>query len=112
MSRSHAPFTETWWGVRSWVPSRRKVKFYGCYPRGFLGKARRLVLNGLPFDAPVLHMCSGLVRFYEQPGCYGPNDKCMDLDPSLEPDILADARDPAPTIIRPGRRSWLIHPIH
>jgi hypothetical protein len=87
MSRAYAPHTETWWTVRSWL------KFYGAYQRGFLRKARELVLAGQPFDAPILHVCAGRLRDYQTRG-FGPNDKCLDLDPSLKPDILADARDP------------------
>jgi hypothetical protein len=86
MSRAYTPFTDTWWVVRSWL------KFYGSYPRGFLARARKLVGAGI--DEPVLHICSGKVRDYQQPG-FGPNDRTLDLDPALKPDILADARDPA-----------------
>jgi hypothetical protein len=85
--KDYAPHTETWWTCRSWL------KFYGAYPRGFLAKARGLVLAGQPFDSPILHVCSGRVRDYQTRG-FGPNDKCLDLDPNLKPDILADVRDP------------------
>jgi hypothetical protein len=88
MSRAYTPFTDTWWCCRSWL------KYYGAYPRGFLRKARELVLAGQPFDAPILHVCSGRVRDYQTRG-FGPNDCTFDLDPSLNPDFVADARDPA-----------------
>jgi hypothetical protein len=42
-----------------------------------------------------LHVCAGRVRDYQTRG-FGPYDKTLDLDPALKPDILADARDPAP----------------
>jgi hypothetical protein len=73
--------------VRSWL------NFYGAYPRGFLSKARQLVGAGI--NEPVLHVCGGIVRCYQQPGCFGPNDRTLDLDPTTDPDYLADARDPA-----------------
>ena len=82
------PHTETWWCCRSWL------KFYGAYPRGFLRKARELVLAGQPFDAPILHVCSGRARDYQTRG-FGPYDKTLDLDPSLNPDFVADARYPS-----------------
>ncbi len=84
--RDYAPQTETWWTVRSWL------KFYGAYPRGFLAKARELVLAGQPCDSPILHVCSGRVRDYQTRG-FGPNDLTLDLDPNLKPDYLADARN-------------------
>ena len=87
MSRAYTPFTDTWWAVRSWL------KFYGAYPRGFLARARELVGAGI--DEPVLHVCGGRVRDYQQRGCFGPNDRTLDLDPAMKPDFLADARDPA-----------------
>ena len=86
MSRTYAPFTDFWWCCRSWL------RFYGAYPRGFLAKARKLVLVGQPFESPILHVCSGRVRDYQTLG-FGPNDKTLDLASSLKPDYLADARD-------------------
>jgi hypothetical protein len=71
-----------------WILARSKVKYFGAYPAGFLSRARDLL--GVTIEDQVLHVCAGKVRDYPYRG-FGPNDITMDLDPSLAPDILADA---------------------
>lgn len=82
---SYRPITDTW------ILARSKVPYYGAYPGGFLSRARALL--GVTIDDPVLHLCSGKVREYPFDGV-GHKDVTMDLDPSLEPDIVADVRYP------------------
>lgn len=69
-------------------------KRYGAYPAGSLEKFR--LLMGVHINDPVLHVCAGLVRYYPYDRAFGPNDKTLDLDPSVEPDFLQDAREPFP----------------
>ncbi len=76
-----------------WILARPKVKYYGAYPSGFLERGRALL--GVPVSGAVLHVCAGKVRDYPYRG-FGPNDKTLDLDPSLAPDFCRDARDPLP----------------
>jgi hypothetical protein len=74
-----------------WLCARPKVKgFYGCFPSGFLSRAR--VLLGVGHEDAVLHVCAGKVRDYPFDGV-GPNDKALDLDPETRPDFLMDARE-------------------
>lgn len=84
---SYRPITDTW------ILARSKVKYYGAYPAGFLGRARALL--GVSSTDSVLHVCGGRVRDYPYSG-FGKNDKTLDLDPDLKPDYLQDARDPLP----------------
>lgn len=84
---SYRPITDCW------ILARSKVKFYGAYPAGFLGRARALL--GVSGTDSVLHVCGGRVRDYPYSG-FGLNDKTLDLDPALNPDYLQDARDPLP----------------
>lgn len=84
---SYRPITDVW------ILARPKVKYYGAYPSGFLGRARALL--GVGPEEPVLHVCGGMVRDYPFKG-FGPNDYTLDLDPDLEPDFLQDARDEYP----------------
>lgn len=84
----------------TWILARSKVKYYGAYPAGFLHRARVLLGCG---DAPVLHVCGGMVRRYPYSG-FGPNDKTLDLDPATEPDYLRDARDRFPLPL--PERKW------
>ena len=76
-----------------WILARPKVKYWGAFPSGFLSRARELL--GVHADDPILHVCSGMVRKYPFRGL-GKNDKTLDLDPSLQPDFVQDARDPLP----------------
>jgi hypothetical protein len=82
---SYRPITDTW------ILARSKVRYYGAYPAGFLSRARALL--GVTIYDPVLHVCSGMVKDYPFAG-FGPYDVTMDLDPSLEPDLLHDVRQP------------------
>lgn len=41
-------------------------------------------------------MCGGLARLYPYANGFGHRDRTLDLDPSVEPDYLQDARDPLP----------------
>ena len=78
-----------------WILARPKVKFYGAYPNGFLERARAL-LGVNPYD-PVLHVCGGRAREYPaKPRGFGPFDKTLDLDASLEPDFVQAATDDLP----------------
>lgn len=70
-----------------WILARPKVKYYGAYPAGFLGRARALLGVG-PYDT-VLHLCSGKVEDYPYDG-FGPNDVTLDFDATLKPHIHAD----------------------
>lgn len=86
---SYRPITDLWFLARP------KVKYYGAYPNGFLERARAL-LGVTPYD-PVLHVCGGKARDYPaKPRGFGPSDQTLDLDPSLNPDYVQDARDPLP----------------
>lgn len=73
-----------------WLLARSKVKYYGAYPSGFLGRARALL--GVGPDDPVLHVCSGMVRSYPWAGL-GANDKTLDAASTLGPDFLLDVVD-------------------
>lgn len=84
---SYRPITDVW------ILARSKVKYYGAFPAGFLGRARALL--GVGGDGAVLHICGGRVRDYPYAGV-GPRDKTLDLDPAHKPDYLQDAREPFP----------------
>ena len=84
---SYRPICDTW------ILARSKVKYYGAYPAGFLGRARDLL--GVGISDSVLHVCGGRVRDYPYKG-FGKNDYTLDLDPDLQPDFLQDARDALP----------------
>ena len=81
---SYRPITDVW------ILCRPKVKYYGAYPSGFLGRARALL--GVTASDPVLHVCSGKVKDYPYSG-FGKYDKTFDIDPALAPDYLGDARN-------------------
>lgn len=70
-----------------WLLARPKVKYYGAYPNGFLQRAR--VLIGCSYTDRLLHVCSGMVKKYPHHG-FGRNDKTLDVDDSLVPDIIMD----------------------
>lgn len=84
---SYRPITDVW------LLARSKVPYYGAYPAGFLGRARDLL--GVGIHDPVLHVCSGRVRDYPYRG-FGPNDRTLDLNASLNPDFIQDAREVFP----------------
>src|SRR5881394_3934003 len=81
-----------------WFLARAKLKggekYYGAYLGGFPERARALL--GCRISDPVLHVCGGKARLYPYSRGFGPNDKTLDLDPSLSPDFLRDARNPFP----------------
>jgi hypothetical protein len=81
-----------------WILARAKYtdggKRYGGYLGGFPERARALL--GVRLDQPVLHVCGGKARYYPYHRGFGPNDKTLDLDTSVEPDYLQDARQPFP----------------
>lgn len=89
---SYRPLTDLW------ILARAKLKggetYYGAYPGGFPERARSLL--GVTINDPVLHVCGGKARLYPYKGGFGPHDKTLDLDDSLEPDYLQDARNPFP----------------
>lgn len=88
---SYRPICDTW------ILARSKVAYYGAYPGGFLSRARALL--GVTIDQCVLHVCSGRVTDYPFDG-FGPHDLTMDADPSLEPDICRDVREPWDMVTR------------
>jgi len=82
----------------SWLLARARSKDgkyrYGSYLGGFPERARGLL--SATINEPVLHVCGGKAKLYPYKGGFGPNDKTLDLDPSVEPDYLQDARLPFP----------------
>lgn len=89
---SYRPITDTWFLARARL--KNGEKYYGAYLGGFPERARALL--GVRLDQPVLHVCGGKSRLYPYKRGFGPNDKTLDLDESLKPDYLMDARDPYP----------------
>ena len=85
---SYRPITDVW------ILARSKVPFYGAYPAGFLHRARALL--GVGILDPVLHVCAGSVLHYPYAG-FGPNDRTLDINPSLSPDFLQDVMAPLPS---------------
>lgn len=89
---SYRPITDTW------ILARAKLlegqKYYGAYLGGFPERAR--VLLGVTLTDPVLHVCGGKAKFYPYKRGFGPNDKTIDLDASLNPDFVADVREQLP----------------
>lgn len=82
-----------------WILARAKLKngekYYGAYLGGFPERARALL--GVTINDSVLHVCSGKAKSYPYKRAFGPNDKTLDLDDTLEPDFIHDAREPLPT---------------
>jgi len=89
---SYRPITDLWLLTR--CKYKGGVKRYGGYLGGFPERARALL--GCNINDPVLHVCGGLAKLYPYKRGFGPNDKTLDLDPTCEPDFLADACDPLP----------------
>lgn len=81
---SYRPITDTW------ILARPKVKYYGAYPNGFLERAR--VFMPVTREEPVLHVCGGLVKQYPTWSKLCPNDLTVDIDPEVQPDLVADVR--------------------
>lgn len=59
-----------------WILARTQNHYYGGYPGGFYWRARALLPGKL------IHLCSGKVA----------QDFTVDINPDLEPDLVADAR--------------------
>lgn len=82
----------------TWILARAKLlggqKYYGSYLGGFPERAR--VLLGVTLNDSVLHVCGGKAKFYPYKRGFGPNDKTIDLDASLNPDFVGDVREPLP----------------
>lgn len=93
MTQMKTPDTSFWLLARPQSLGGRT--YYGAYPRGALGRARRMI-GCADITTPVLHVCGGRVKHYPFKDGFGPKDKTLDLDASLEPDYVADARDPYP----------------
>lgn len=71
-------------------------KYYGAYLGGFPERARALL--GCKITDPVLHVCGGCARDYPYKRGFGLHDKTLDLDATLQPDFLQDARKPYPFV--------------
>jgi hypothetical protein len=84
-----------------WLLARPKVKFYGAYPNGFLERARTLL--GCSYDDPILHVCGGKARDYPNHG-FGLNDRTLDINPDLNPDICMDVTKGS--IPKPNDYDW------
>lgn len=104
---SYRPITDVW------ILARSKTKYYGAYPAGFLHRAVQLL--GVGADAYVLHVCGGKVREYPFRGL-GKNHRTLDLNPTVKPDYLRDAREPFPFVCldadhddRCSRKTGLLH---
>ena len=102
---TYRPITDVWILTRAKL--KNGEKFYGSYPGGFPERARALL--GVTISDPVLHVCGGKIKYYPYTHAIGPNDKTLDLDESLAPDFLQDARDPFP-IMEGGWPAILIDP--
>jgi hypothetical protein len=85
---SYRPITDTW------ILARPKVKYYGAYPNGFLERAR--VFLPVTRTEPVLHVCAGKVKLYPTWSKLCPHDLTVDIDPAVEPDLVADVRGGIP----------------
>lgn len=100
---TYRPLTDIWLLTR--CKYKGGVKRYGGYLGGFPERARALL--GATIDEPVLHVCGGLAKLYPYKGGFGPNDQTLDLDPSVEPDIL---RDVSTAPIPNGYKAYLADP--
>jgi hypothetical protein len=89
---NYRPITDIWFLARAKLKGGQK--YYGAYLGGFPERARALL--GCRVNEPVLHVCGGKAKLYPYKRAFGKNDKTLDLDPSCEPDFLADARDAFP----------------
>jgi len=89
---SYRPICDTWILARAKLKGGHK--YYGAYPGGFLERARALL--GISLHEPLLHVCGGKAKHYPYKRGFGKNDCTLDLDKSLRPTFLQDARDPFP----------------
>jgi hypothetical protein len=104
---SYRPICDFWFLARAKLKGGHK--YYGAYLGGFPERARALL--GVNLNEPVLHVCGGMAKHYPYKRGFGPNDKTFDIDPSVEPDFLGDARQTWPQSIGSGLwRGVLIDP--
>lgn len=89
---TYRPITDVWLLARCKYADGQKR--YGGYLGGFPERARALL--GASMSDSVLHVCGGKARQYPYKRGFGPFDRTLDLDPSVNPDFLQDARDPWP----------------
>lgn len=87
---SYRPITDMWILARAKLLNGQK--YYGAYLGGFPERARKLL--GCTIKDPVLHVCGGHAKDYPYKGGFGPNDKTLDYDANLKPDIRHDIRQP------------------
>jgi hypothetical protein len=99
---TYRPIADMWLLARAKLKSGEK--YYGAYLGGFPERARALL--GATINEPVLHVCGGRAKDYPYAGGFGPNDKTLDLDRSVEPDYYQDATAPLPR----GFKAMLIDP--
>lgn len=93
---TYRPITDLWLLAR--CKYRGGSKRYGGYLGGFPERARALL--GISINDPMLHVCGGLAHLYPYKLGYGPNDRRLDLDPSVMPDYLQSCLDPLPADFR------------
>lgn len=89
---SYRPITDVWFLARAKL--KNGEKYYGAYLGGFPERAR--VAIGASLQEPVLHVCGGKARLYPYARGFGPKDKTLDIDPTLDPNFIQDARKPFP----------------
>jgi hypothetical protein len=103
---SYRPITDMWFLARAKLKNGKK--YYGAYLGGFPERARALL--GCKLSEPVLHVCGGCAKDYPYKRAFGPNDKTLDLDPSVQPDFQQDARDayppPSPNLHNGNPMTW------
>lgn len=95
---NYRPICDTWILARAKL--KEGAKYYGAYLGGFPERAR--VLLGVTMEDPVLHVCGGKSKMYPYANAIGPNDKTIDLDASLRPDIVRDVRETLPLMDDPA----------
>lgn len=110
----YRPICDTWILARAKLLPNvdgSKNSYYGAYLGGFPERAR--VLLGVTLSDPVLYVCGGKARFYPYKRGFGPNDKTIDLDASLNPDFVRDVRDRLPQqcgcVLSDGQKECEIH---
>lgn len=94
---SYRPITDVWILARAKLKGGEK--YYGAYQGGFPERARAPL--GVTLSDPILHVCGGKSKLYPYARGFGPNDKTLDADASLDPDYVHDIREPLPWL-----RQW------
>lgn len=89
---SYRPITDMWILARAKLKGGEK--YYGAYLGGFPERARKLL--GITINDPLLHVCGGKARLYPYADGFGPNDKTLDIDPTLNPDFIWNAAESIP----------------